>query len=307
MPRTTSAADRARRLIALLGRLENGARLSIDELAADLGISARELAGDLDALSMCGVAPYDPLAMVPIIVEDGFVEVFGDVPAVRGAIRLSSAEATALVAALQAAGFTADDPLTTKLLEASTSDFDAAAVEHTVRAAIATHDRDVYETIAASARDRAVVQIEYASSGSDTTACRRIEPSALFAERGAWYVNAWCRTADDRRTFRIDRIRIATATGETFEPREESGAGATAFDTTGLPVALLRFSAGEEFTEREWPGARISGADSDGATIVEVPYAGTGWIARRVAARLGSVVVLGPAEVRDAVREIAHG
>lgn len=305
MPRTTSAADRARRLIALLGRLTNGARLSIEELSAELATSPRELAADLESLSMCGVAPYDPSVLVPIIVEDGIVEVYGDLPAVRGSVRLSSGEAAALAAALQAAGFDPEDSLASRLLDASASDFDASELAHVVRTAVGSHDRDVYETLAAAARDHQVVELEYAPGGAESPECRLVEPAALFAERGAWYISAWCRRAAAWRTFRVDRVRLARTTGSTFEPRPDAPDTKTAFDPSGLPSARLRFSAGEEFTEREWPGASVVERSADGSVLVEVPYAGSAWIARRVVARLGRVVAIEPAEVRDAVRELA--
>jgi predicted DNA-binding transcriptional regulator YafY len=110
------------------------------------------------------------------------------------------------------------------------------------------------------------------------------------------------------RTFRIDRVRGADVTGEEFElvASVSPDTAVTAFAPEGLPVARLRFSAGEPFVEREWPGGRVVSEEPDGATIAEVPFAGTGWIARRVVARLGAVEVLEPAEIRAAVAEIAR-
>jgi hypothetical protein len=46
-------------------------------------------------------------------------------------------------------------------------------------------------------------------------------------------------------------------------------------------------------------------AEPDGSTIAEVPFAGTAWLGRRVVARLGSVEVIGPAEARTVVAEMA--
>jgi predicted DNA-binding transcriptional regulator YafY len=103
-------------------------------------------------------------------------------------------------------------------------------------------------------------------------------------------------------------VRRAEPTGERFENvvAPASAVAPTAFAPEGLPVATLRFAAGEPFIAREWPGGRIVSADeADGSTLAEVPFAGTGWIARRVVARLGKVEVLAPKEVRDAVATLA--
>jgi len=302
----TSSDARARRLIALLGRLEQGRPLSLTALAEQLGTTAGELAADIETLSMCGVAPYDPFALVPVYVDGDVVEVFGDIPAVRGPVRLSAGEARALATALQSAGFTSDDPLTRRLLDAAASSFDAEDLEHVVRSAIVGHSSSVYEALARALQMHEVVRIEYVSAGTEMAACRLVEPRALFAERGAWYLLAWCRLAGAWRTFRVDRVRSAESTREVFASgREQAPTPGVALTTDDLPLARLRFESARDFVGREWPGAKPVADAAEGSLLVDVPYAGTGWIARKVVARLGSVVVEGPYEVRSAVRELA--
>lgn len=298
----------ARRLIALLGRLTPDSTLRISDLAEQIGVTEAQLAADLLTLATCGVAPYQPGDLMPLIVEDGIVHVFGELPAVPGGVRLSAAEARALAGALQAAGFPADDELTLRLLDASASvHFDATEIEHTVRTATAVHAGDVYLTLSASMETCEVVRIEYLKSGADEGSSREIEPVSLFAERSAWYVTAWCRKSGAWRTFRLDRIRAAGLTGERFDPsrRADTPSGGTAIRLDGLPVATLRFEPGADFTEREWPGGRVTATGDDGTLTVSLPFGGTDWIARRVVARLGEVEAVAPDEVRAAVRELA--
>lgn len=302
-----STTERARRLIALLGHLQPNTRVKLSALAAQLGVEPSVVAGDLSILSFCGVAPYDPFGLVPVLVDGDEVEVFGEIPAVKGPVRLSAGEAEALAAALQAAGFGAEDRLTAKLLAATTEAYDAAEVERVVRASISGHDIGVYEQLARSTTEREAVEIEHAPADGGVASCRTVEPTALFAERGAWYLSAWCRTADDWRTFRLDRIRSVHATGEHFDlaARPIPPTELQALDIAGLPNARVRFAPGEQFSEREWPGAVVADQQADGATLVDVPYAGTAWIARHIVARLGAVSVLEPTEVREAVRRLA--
>ncbi len=306
MARGTSTTHRVRRLIALLNQLAEGDRISIASLAEQVGTTPAELAGDLEDLMMCGVAPYDPGDMLPMFIEDGHVVVWGSLAALRGPVRLSAPEARALTAALQAVGFDGDDPLVARLVSAAgTSGFDPGELERTVRAISSAHEPSVFEAVAEGLSKREVVTIEYVRAGSDEPTTRDIEPMALFAERGAWYMTAWCRRATDWRTFRMDRIRTAVVSGEVFEQRQPSQLGDAAFDAKGLPRAILRFAPGEHFSEREWPGAHARKTAEDGAVTVSVPYGGTAWIARQVVARLGGIEVLEPQEVRDAVRELA--
>ena len=47
-----------------------------------------------------------------------------------------------------------------------------------------------------------------------------VEPYVLERSLPYWYVHTWDRTRDGQRSFRLDRMRSAQSTGETFEPRE---------------------------------------------------------------------------------------
>ena len=307
MAARASSADVARRLIALLGRLREGTRVPLAVLAAELDTTPAALASDLETLSVCGIAPYTPMELVPVLVDGDIVEVWGSIPAMRGPVRLSPAEAGALAAALAAAGFPAEDPLSIKLLAASSAAFDAEELARTLSTSTATHATATFEALAAGIAAREVLAIAYQREGAAEPTVRRVEPLQLFADRGTWYLSAWCRTAGAFRTFRVDRVRGVEPTGDEFDAAARGdGLSTTAFTADGLPTARLRFASGEVFTEREWPGARVAEELADGGLVAHVPYAGTDWIARRVIARLGGVEVLEPAVIRDAVAALAR-
>lgn len=305
MPKPT-ATDRARRLIALLGRFQQQTRIPLADLADELGASQTEVANDLETLSMCGLAPYDPYELMPVMVDDGCVEVFGELPALKGPIRLSQSETRALVSALEAAGYADDDPLVTKLLGAASATMDVDELRNVLSATVGSHEISVYETIARGISAGRVVALKHTHDGADAVS-RDIEPHRLFVERGNWYVTAWCRLADDWRTFRLDRISEPRLTDESFAVRAASEIpAATALPGSDLPKARLRFASADAFVDREWPGAVLVEQDALGGAIVEIPYAGTEWVARHVVARLGDVSVIAPDEVREAVVEIAR-
>ena len=299
----TAASTRARRLLAILHLFAEDTEIPLEDLAAAVGSTPAELADDLETLSCCGVAPYSPDALVSIFVEDGMVTAWGALPALDRAVRLSAREAQALAVALQAAGMSADDPLPRRLLDAAAIDVDPVDLERVMRAAVSP-DAGAYRVLALALSRHTAVRIAYRRAGAMTDRERVIEPLALLNERGAWYVQAFCRSAGAARTFRIDRIRHAEDTGDTFVPRDLGTTG-SAFSVDGLPLARVRLDAGEPVSEREWPGMRPDETTGDGSVIVTVPYAGTAWIARQVTARMGSAEVLEPAELRDAVRALA--
>lgn len=63
-----------------------------------------------------------------------------------------------------------------------------------------------------------VLAIEYAPvTGAPSQ--RRVEPIVLTRSHGRWYLAAWCRTRDDVRWFRLDRIRRADVTAEPYDAR----------------------------------------------------------------------------------------
>jgi len=295
---------RARRLLALLHLLDSGSRIALETVADTLDLTPAEAATELEMLACCGTG-QDPTQLVPVIVEDGFIEVWGSLPALDRPVRLSASEAGALVAALQAAGIAADNPLVTRLMNAAASDEVTAEELARLVSSHVAGGGTVLEALALALETHRAIEISYQSAGAEEPTERIVEPVGLVNERGAWYLEAYCRNAGALRTFRADRIRHARVLGEQCPERGLSPAG-RAFAAEGLPVARIRLDPDEEFTAREWPGARMAEQRPDGTTIVEVPFAGTEWIARQVLARLGRAEVLEPAEARTAVARLVR-
>lgn len=303
-----SATERARRLLAILHVFEPGTEVALSDVAEALGTDVDTVASDLEMLSCCGVAPYEADGLVPLYVENGVVTVFGELPALDEPVRLSAREASALFSALQAAGMSATDPLPKKLLAAAGTDVDAAAIERQLRAAVAPGAGYTLGPLMFAQQQCRVVRIEYRAYGRLTETERTLEPMSLLQERGAWYVRGLVRETGKVQTFRVDRIRNARLTTETFAPCPPPAADTapdSSLSTEGLPVATVRLNTAEDYSERDWPGAWVTSIHEDGITLA-VPYAGTAWVARQVAARLGGAEVLDPAELREAVAELAR-
>lgn len=302
MARQNSAAARARRLLALLPMMRRGQEIALDDLAAAVGASAEELAADLQTLSYCGLPPYTPDVLVDLEVDGGVVKVWGEPPALSRPVRLSAEEAVALAEALSACGRGPDDPLTVRLLEAAAQPATAEDVESLVRDSLAPVSTSVYQALATAMRTGRVVSIEYARFGDERPSAREIEPYSLENQGGNWYVHAVCRSAGGPRTFRLDRIRSAELTGETFDA---AGARDRAF--TGdeePPRALLRFRSAEP-DEREWPGVRVESRDDEGV-VASLPHFGDRWLARKVLASFGDVSVMQPTSLKERVVRLGN-
>jgi proteasome accessory factor C len=303
----TNAADRARRMMALLPLLTAGAELPLDELASAVGATPAQITADVATLSMCGLPPYSPDELVEAFVEDGVVHVFAGAPALDRPLRLTAAEAAALAAALEACGHGPDDPLREKLLAASATPADAVDLAWAVRAGTSPGGlAEIHSMLAAATAEHEAVRMQYFSAARGEIAERIVEPWAMGVDRGVWYVTGRCRTAGAERVFRLDRIHTLEPLGERFVPPAEVHPPVPAFPAESeLHHTTVRFAPGCDVSSREWPGAVFVTADTDD-TVGEVPFASPEWVARRVAARLGTAEVVGPEEVRAEVVLVAR-
>ncbi|MBN1193365.1 MAG: WYL domain-containing protein [Coriobacteriia bacterium] len=307
MARQLDSATRARRLLALLPMLRKGDRVSIAELARAVGCTEEEVTSDLTTLTMCGIPPFTPLDLVDLDIDGDSVIAYMDPPGLNRPLRLTMAEARALGAALEVAGYAPASPLRTKLSEICSASVSQEELERTVRTGTAPGGlAEVYSRLAAAADDHEKLRIVYYTGSTDRVAERIVHPWALVQRLGAWYLVAMCESTGGERVFRIDRIRAIEHTGETFPAPTEVPMNVTP-DTAEMRVAEIRFAAGARLPDaRAWPGVELE-SQPDGSTLARMPYQTTSWMARRVVAYLGDAVVLGPDEVRDAVRRHAEG
>lgn len=306
MARQLDTATRARRLLALLPHLRKGDRVSLAELAAAVGCTAEEVAADLTTLTMCGIPPFTPFDLVDLDIDGDTVTVYMDPPGLERPLKLTVAEARAVGAALEVAGFAADSPLRARLAALCSSDVPLEELERTVRAGAAPGGAaDIYSTLAVAAEEYEKLRIAYYTGSTGRLSERVIHPWALVQRMGVWYLVAWCESTGQERVFRLDRIRGLEHTGATFTPPGTVSTLVTP-DTSTLPPAEIRFAPGAPLPDdRQWPGLTIE-PQADGSTLARVPYQSIAWIARRVAAYLGTAEVVSPDEVRSAVRDLAE-
>ena len=71
------------------------------------------------------------------------------------------------------------------------------------------------ETLTAAIHSRTVLRLSYADD-SGKQSRRDVQPLALHFWGAVWTLAAWCRLRQDFRSFRLDRIRTAAPTGDTF-------------------------------------------------------------------------------------------
>ena len=302
-PPTT--AERLGRMLVVVPYLVRHPGTSVADAASLFDVPPDQLRRDLRLLMMSGVPPYGPGDLIDVDIDEGDEIWITMADHFARPLRLTRQEATAVrvrAAELMATPGVPEAPdlaSAVAKLDASLGEVPIEAVGGSAAPPLLDEVRD-----AADARERLRVTYVAASTGERTE--RSIDPEAVFAELGNWYVVAWDVGADDERLMRIDRIETASRTGDRFEPRGLQGAGRPLY-RAGEDDVVVRLALGPE---SRWVAEYYATTEiterPDGRVEVELPTRELGWVAALLL-RLGpDAEVLEPAELGERRREMAR-
>jgi proteasome accessory factor BC len=307
--------ERFARLVTLAGLLIESAkgdeRLRLSELCQRLELSDEELREDIDLLNVVNFGGGTYVLYAEILGDEIEVdsEPYGDNFA-RPA-RLLPLEAKALVAAIDLFG----DHLPqgglqsarTKIVKALGHDPSEEGLEI---ASGSGGDAEVARVVNEAIGGSRVLDLDYYKENEDTFTKRSVEPYRLENGKEGWYVECYDLTKDGVRHFKLDRIREASLSEQTFEPRPEVEelAGVEGWMTHGeVPTAhVARVWVSPERARWLREERTVVEELADGAVVVELPYAGTSWLVREILRGAGDLVVLEPEDAREAIaKELA--
>jgi proteasome accessory factor C len=213
------ADERLRRLLALVPWVVQQDGPTVAEVCSRFGLTEEELIAELDLVWCCGVHPFTPDALIDVAVEEGRVWIrYADY--FERPLRLTPEEGLALVTAgaalLAVPGADPQGPLARGLAKlAAVLGIDA---EGAVDVRLGAVSEGVLGTLRQAAADHRQVEIDYYTYGRDARTRRVVDPWAVFAAEGEWYLHAWCHLAQAERRFRVDRIRAIEVLPSSFEP-----------------------------------------------------------------------------------------
>jgi proteasome accessory factor C len=300
-------AARLPRLLALVPYLLVRPGVPIEEVAADFSITVRQLRRDLELLWMCGLPGYGPGDLIDLSFEGDSVTVTFDA-GMRRPLRLSRAEATALVVALRAL---ADTPgvVDTGSMRRALAKIEAAVGQTDgVVLGLATREEGALAAVRDALDQRRALHIRYYTPSRDTVGERRVDPMRLLLVEGRSYLEAWCRAVEEVRLFRLDRIEhIRTLDEQATPPPHAQPTDVSAGLFRAQPdqhIAVLTLAPDARWVAEYYPVEDLIEGEGGTATV-RMRYAETGWMVRLVLGLGADAIVLEPPELAAAVAERA--
>ncbi|HWH19070.1 MAG TPA: WYL domain-containing protein [Solirubrobacterales bacterium] len=308
--------ERFARLVTLASILIDAGRadrkLDAQELCGALKVSDQELHEDISVLNVVnfGAGTY---VLYAEIHPDGSIEVdpepYGD--SFARPARLLPVEAKALIAAIDLIGEHIPEGSLTSVRQKVVGALGEDPVHEGLQFATPGGDNvEIAGVVSSAIAQRRMLTFEYYKSNEDEFTTRRVEPYALINGREGWYLASFDPTRDSVRHFRLDRIKSASITDESFEARPDvdPAADVDGWPRTGEVPASSRARVWISPERARWAREErhVVAELRDGALIVELGFAGVDWLVRETLKEAGDAVVLEPADARDAVRHAAE-
>ncbi|AZS47218.1 YafY family protein [Microbacterium oxydans] len=304
------AADRVRLYLTLVPYVLEHGQVSLEEAAAEFGVTSQEMRGMVEKLTVIGLPGEDGYWQQPqemfdinwdLLDLEDVIEITNDV-ALRRVPRFTAREAAALLAGLQmvaAVPAVSDSGLVAGLI----SKLSRGAADAPADVVVAPSAVDeVREAVARGLHEGVAIAFTYQAPDAAPTT-RTVDPMQILITNGQWYLQGWCHLRKAMRTFHLDRVSAPTLTEI---PITHSG--------DQVPEAFAGLDEEREVTvrvaERLAPllsGFVPTGATEavDGAVTTRLHLADPRGI-KRLAARFGGAMeVLEPGVARAATREWA--
>jgi proteasome accessory factor C len=283
----------------------------VEEVAKTFGVSVDQLHKDLKLVWMCGLPGYFPGDLIEVEFEGDTVTV-SNADTIARPLRLAAGEAIALLVGLrtlaQVPGPGEQEVIARTLAKVESAAGDAAAVSRAV-----TIDVEANTVVVAAVRDALArgrrLHLSYYVPNRDEKTERDVDPIRLHVVAGRTYLEGWCRSVEDVRLFRLDRVVDVKVLDLPADPPAEA-------EPRDISEGLFRPSPDDETVVVELtPGGRWV-ADyypcesveeiADGGLRVTLRTPDTRWV-RRLALRLGATGnVVAPADLASQVRNDAR-
>ena len=309
MPKSSSlsGADRYNFMLALTGYLINHRQQKLSDLAQHFQVSEKEIKSAVVTISLSGVGMYRPDELFFLdydLLEEDIVDL-SFAPTLEAVPRLSTRQAAAIASGLS---YLVD------LVDPADQDQINELLEILGKGALSSKelpfmvqpnrgDGDLVLVRQAVAESRAL-RCSYINSSGEVSS-REIEPQLLESRDSNWFLRGFCRTNNEPRVFRLDRMRQIELL-ESFEERAlPAGESSQIYAIRESDTEVLFEVEPEAFglIADYKPDYEISG---NKAVQVKISIGELGTLGRIVSRYSGKVRVLAPESARQAVRDFAQ-
>jgi proteasome accessory factor C len=230
----------------------------------------------------------------------------------RRPLRLTTAEATALLVALRALAETpgiVDADVVRRAVAKIEAAVGAAGAPAGVAVGLSAREEQTTATVRAALERRRALRIRYYTASRDVISERTVDPMRLLVLEGHSYLEAWCRSAEGVRLFRLDRVEDIQELAERSMPPPSA-------QPTDLSVGLFRPDPAQRQAvlllepEARWV-AEYYPVDEvverpDGGVEARLRFADDSWLVRLVMGLGGHAQVLHPPALRALVAQRAE-
>jgi proteasome accessory factor C len=298
-----SLAARLPRLLSLVPYLLAHPGVRVDQAAADFGVSEKQLRRDLELLWMCGLPGYGPGDLVDLSFSGETVTVTEDA-GMRRPLRLTTAEATALLVALRALADVpgmVDTDVVRRAVAKIESAVGAAAAPGGVAVGLTAREQETTAAVRAALDRGRALRIRYYTASRDVVGERTVDPMRLLLVEGREYLEAWCRSAEGVRLFRLDRIDEVDELAEPAAPPSSArptdlSAGLFRPDPQQRQAVLL-LEPEARWVAEYYPVDELVESAGGRAEVV-IRFTDDAWLIRLVLGLGGHAQVLRPVELR---------
>lgn len=299
--------QRLERILVVVPWLLQNPGASVREVTKRFGMTREELTHDLDVLGYCGLPGYGGGDLIE-------ATIYGDRVTVRLAdyfrrpLTLSRREALTLLLAASALADVPGLPESAGLRSALDKLRAILGVDAQVAVSLAAEGDEHLPTLRKAVAESRVVHLRYRSRSKQETTERDVEPWAVVAAQGTWYLQGWCRLATAPRAFRLDGISVLTTTGEKgragWAPRPVDPPPSPAY----VPAESDQTIVLDLGPSAWWLPERLVVDQTerhDGHLRVHLRTGELEWVARIVLALTPAARVVSPEALADRVAELA--
>ncbi len=302
-PPSTDAVARNLDIIAYVAKLGSP---TVAQTSKHFGLDEKTLLAHLQTIMMCGVPNGLPDELIDVEWETGTISI-NNAEALNEPIRLSLPEAAAMLSGLASLRQLPDFEHSSSV-EGAFAKLQQAAVgfeglDSVLSIALrSTEENSNYAVLIRAIRENQVVNLKYYSASSDALSERLVEPIRLVEHAGRQYLRAWSQRNEQIRSFRVDRIQLAEATGNNFaaDPAKHEDAE-DIFFTPGAEDTLVVLGFGkrlaliaDEYAPEQW-------AKVGDELIAEIRMSSIAVLPGMIAYHGGDLRVLGPDYARKHV------